>query len=188
MKELGLQDLLRYVLSGGIGIASLLLMYPKAACFVDHMNDAREVEIVLGSALVVGSLIYSVHRPLVYPVFFRVIGLRTLPYTSRTWRLINFWRPSQAEIDVDRWRWALKEESRRRWDEWGAQSHFLYCAAWAILLALVCGKCVGGTPNCHARCIFWFLFFVILVAGMVHNFRLLYSIAAEMNRSWPENS
>ena len=183
MKELGLQDLLRYVLAGGIGIASLLRMYPGAAFSVRNLDAAKEVEIVVGASLVLGSVIYNVHRALVYPVFYRIIGLVTLPCTNLTLWLLLPWRPSQDEIEADRWRRELKEEARQHWSEWGAQTHFLYCAAWAILLVLVFGRyVVGGAPDCQARRIFWIIFSVILVAGVVHNFRLLYTLAEEMSR------
>jgi hypothetical protein len=57
MKELGLQELLRYALSGAIGIASLLLMYPKAAYLVGHIEGAGGVTLILGAILVVGTLV-----------------------------------------------------------------------------------------------------------------------------------
>jgi hypothetical protein len=179
MKELGLQDLLRYALSGGIWIASLLLMYPKVACSIGQVEGAREVTLVLGSVLLVGTIIYNAHRALLFPVLFRLIGLITLPQINRSWWLLFPWRPSEAELEVDRWRWRLKGDDRRRWDEWGAQTHFLYCAAWAIFAALAVGKFVGGSPSCTASHVLCVLFAITLIAGMVNNYRLLYSIASE---------
>jgi hypothetical protein len=93
--------------------------------------------------------------------------------------LFSPWRPSNAEIDVDHWRWKIKDKDRRRWDEWGAQTHSLYCAAWAMLAALVCGPYLASPPNYRARPAAWVLFAVTLIAGMVNNYRLLYSINAE---------
>jgi len=108
-----------------------------------------------------------------------VIGLITLPRKNSTWKLLIPWLPSDAETDVDRWRWKLRDKDRRRWDEWAAQTHSLYCAAWATLAALVLGHYVAEPPNCRARQIVWVLFGITLIAGMVNNFRLLHSIAAE---------
>lgn len=178
MKELGLQELLRYALSGGVGIASLLLMYPKLACSMGHIAGAGEVTLILGSILVVGTLVYNIHRALLNPVIFRVIGLITLPWKF-TWKLFIPWWPSDAEMDFDNWRWGLK--NRRRWEVWAAHTHFLYCAAWATLAAFLFGRYVpgAGSPSCQAWHIFDFLFWVSLVAGIVNNFRLLYSINAE---------
>jgi hypothetical protein len=181
MKELGLQELLRYALSGGIGIAVLLLTYPKVAHSVGCMEGSREVTLVLGSVLVVGTLIYNLHRALLFPIFLRVV----IVLTTRPWKLtrssLKFYQPSATELDRDHWRWELAEAARRRWDEWGAQTHSLYCAAWAILAALALGR-VFGTPDPRALLIFPGLFVFTLVAAGVNNYRLLYSIDAERKR------
>lgn len=182
MKELGLQELLRYALSGGIGIAVLLLTYPKAACSVGHMEGAKEATLILGSILLVGTLIYNFHRALLFPVLLRFIGLWILDW-KYSWRLFILpWQPSDAELDVDHWRWRVDEKARRCWDEWGAQTHFLYCAAWTILVALILGDYVWGPPNSRAWHIFWYLFGLALIAGMVNNYRLLYTLNAEMSK------
>jgi hypothetical protein len=183
MKELGLQELLRYALSGGIGIASLLLMYPKVACLIGHIEGTAGVTLILGAILVVGTLVYNIHRALLFPPIFRAIGLITLPWINPTWKLLILWLPSDAEIEFDRWRWKLEDKDRRRWDEWSAQTHSLYCAAWATLAAFVFGRYLAGPPSCQSRQIFWVLFCTTLIAGMVNNFRLLYSIAAEKSSS-----
>lgn len=182
MKELRLQEVLRYALSGGIGIASLLLMYPKIASSIGQIEGAKEISLVLGSVLLVGTLIYNVHRALLFPVLFRVIGSIALPRKKFTYKFVIPWVPSEAELEVDSWRWQLEDHKRHRWDEWGAQTHSLYCAAWAIFSALIVGKCVWGTPNCRASHILWILFFITLIAGMVNNYRLLYSIVEERKK------
>jgi hypothetical protein len=176
LKELGFQELLRYALSGGIGVASLLLTYPKIACSVGRVEGAREVTLILGTILLLGTLIYNLHRALLFPVLFRVIGL-IVPIGKFKWTLLILYRPSEAEIELDRWRWNLK--ARSHWDEWGAQVHFLYCAAWAILATLTVGNCVAGPPNCRAWRIFLDLFFFTFGAGIVHHFRLLSLLVAE---------
>ena len=179
MKELGLQELLRYALSGCVGIASLLLMYPNVACLIGDLQSAGEVTLLLGAILVVGTLIYNVHRALLFPIFFRVIGLITLPSAKGPlWWF--FWRPSEAETQFDHWRWALKD--RRRWDDWGAQTHFLYCAAWATLAAFIFGRYAAGPPSCRAWHIFGALFGISLSAAVINNYRLLYSVTAERKR------
>jgi hypothetical protein len=181
MKELGLQDLLRYALSGGIGLAVLLLTYPAATSSIKDMEASKETTLILGSVLLIGTLIYNLHRALLFPVLFRIVGLITLHGTF-TWALFIPWWPSDRELRVDRWRWDHLNEKSRRWDEWGAQTHFLYCAAWAVLAALLLGKSVWGQADCRASRIFWPLFAITLLAGLVNNCRLLYSISAEMNK------
>jgi hypothetical protein len=90
----------------------------------------------------------------------------------------NPWVPSKDEMDIDRWRWNLGEIGLRRWAEWAAQTHFLYCAAWATLLAFIVGRCTWGWPGC--RSLAGILAAVFLFsAGMVNNYRLLYSMNAQ---------
>jgi len=183
MKELGLQELLRYALSGGVGIASLLLMYPNA-WQIGHLEDAGEVTLILGAVLVLGTSVYNIHRALLFPPFFRAIGLITISTDSRRRRFIEFcqcwwwWRPSKDEIAVDCWRWKCHKTERSRLDEWAAQTHFLYCAAWAILAAFLFGYGLAWPPNCRVRHILEFVFCASLASGMVDHYRLLYYINA----------
>jgi hypothetical protein len=191
MKELGLQELLRYALSGGVGIASLLLMYPNLAHLIGHIHNAGEVTLVLGAVLGLGTLVYNIHRALLYPPFFRWLGLITISQDSRWERFIQFcqfwwwWRPSKDEIEFDRWRLELPDKDREHWAEWGAHVHSLYCAAWATAASFWLGRYVtfeggtAGSPSCHARLIFAALFCISLIAGAVNNYRLLFCIKAE---------
>jgi hypothetical protein len=186
MKELGLQNLLRYAFAGGIAVASFLLMYPNLICPTAlcsfHIDGAEGVTLILGLVLIAGTVIYNVHRALVFPIFYRITGLLTLPYACAL-SLLNPWRPAERELEVDNWRWSHDKNARRRWDEWGAQTHFLYCAAWAIPAAWLAGKFLIST-SCRAEhgLFFLFLFAVTLLAGWVNNYRLLYTINVEMKR------
>jgi hypothetical protein len=189
MKELGLQELLRYALSGGIGIAVLLLTHPAILCSIVKMEAAKGATLVLGLVLLIGTLIYNLHRALIYPLFFRIVGLMVMGRNFSR-RSPNPWQPSEAELEVDRWRRRLPDEERRPWDEWGAQTHFLYCAAWAILAALLLGKHLWGTSDSGSWCIFWILFVIVIIAGFVNNYRLLYSLVVDKTASenlWKSN-
>jgi hypothetical protein len=181
MKELGLQELLRYALSGGVGIASLLLMYPGLACLVGHI-DSAEVTLLLGAILVLGTLIYNIHRGLLFPLIFRCVGLRTLYEKNTPRQFGNPWKPSEREIEIDRWRWKLTNEKRLRWDAWASHTHFLYCAGWATLASFIFGFCIDGSPSCQAWWILGVLLFLSFSAAWANNYRLLYSINAEMKR------
>lgn len=204
MKELRLQDVLRYALSGGIGIVVLLLTYPKTVCSINHLaaslgkpEGALGVTLILGVVLMIGTLIYNVHRAVIYPIFFWFLSCKTrsrardFEALARSAQLAGCcftkqfgcpWKPSKFELDLDYWRSGLCETQRRRWDEWGAQTHSLYCAAWAIFAALTLGCFFWGPPNCRAVCMFGLLFFVTLGAGIVANHRLLDSITDAKDR------
>src|SRR5271168_1343010 len=178
MKDLGLLEILRYALSGGIGIAVTFLTYPAAVCSVRGMDAAKETTLILGSVLLIGTLIYNVHRAMVFPFFLRYIGF--IVRCSFSWtEFAMVWRPIEPELEADRWRWKHQEEDRKRWDEWGAQTHSLYCAAWAMGLALIIGGCFWWPPNRRAILLFSLLFVITVFAGIVNNYRLMYSIAAE---------
>jgi len=181
MKDWEIEKLLRYALSGGIGLAVLLLRYPAVRGTIGGMEAGKEATLVLGLVLLIGTLVYNLHRALVYPALIRLLGWFALRWKF-SWRLLNAWKPLDAELEIDRWRWGCPDDKRRRWDEWGAQVHFLYCSAWGILAALLLGNLVWGTPDGRVPYIFWILFAVILFAGCVNNYRLLYSILADMDR------
>jgi hypothetical protein len=175
MKELGLQELLRYALSGGVGIAALRIIYPQSACLLSRAGG--EVTLLLGAILVGGSLIYNLHRSVLFPPIFRWIGRKTL-LPNQSLHVGCWWKPSRDEIALDRWRWKLADREGSRWGEWGAQTHFLYCAAWATLLALIVGLFKWGWPGCRG---IWGILAAIslLCVGFVNNYRLLYSMNAE---------
>lgn len=181
MKELGLQQLLRYALPGGIGVAVLFLTYPELDCQIKQLDTGKEATLILAAVLLVGALIYNLHRALLFPPLFRFLSWRTLEPKPGT---KNLYRPSLAELNVDRWRWKLgTKEERQRWDEWGAQTHFLYCVAWAIFAALAVGYFIAERVSLLCLKAFMILAVIMVVAGLVNNYRLLYTIAQEIRES-----
>jgi hypothetical protein len=189
MKELGFQDLLRNALSACVGIGAFLFMYPCGACLLGSMvgsgESAGRVTLILGSILTIGTLIYTIHRALAYPVVFRVIGLVAIKYRNHPWWIWWPFQPTAEELEVDRWRWQLGRDQIDRWDRWGAMTHFLYCAAWATLLARCVGRCFDLSPGRHAGGVFRTIFFATLVGALLNNYRLLFSISSEMSRPDP---
>ena len=178
MKELGLQELLRYALAGAAGLVALLLTYPYARESVSKVQGIGEASLVVGAVLLVGSLVYSLHRALVFPLLSRLaIGFlavcRTLP---RDRDLLIPYRPTKLEVELDLWRWRHNPSIQKELShlaEWGAQVHFLYCTTWAIQIAIWFGG-LGGRED---PIIWWKLFLLsvlTLVAGFVSNLRLLF--------------
>jgi hypothetical protein len=181
MKELGLLDLLRYALSGGIAVAVLFLAHPSQACYVIGMDGAKAATLLIGSVLLIGTLIYNIHRALLFPIFLRYLGF--FANWTFKWSEVLPWKPSESELRIDRWRWNHQEARRKRWDEWGAQTHSLYCAAWATIAALLVGKYLWGAPECTAWRLSWSAFGIFLLSGIVNNYRLLSSVVAEMRHT-----
>ncbi len=152
MKDLKLEELLRYGLSGGLLLLVLLLMHPNWRDGLAKASGIGGTAILIGVTLLAGSLIYALHRALAYRVVltmavFILICCRVYDWESR---IILPFVPSKMELGMDRWRLAL----RQRQDvmdpftaEWGAQVHLLYCSAWAILLGMVLGPLL---PNCQS--------------------------------------
>jgi cellobiose-specific phosphotransferase system component IIC len=180
MKELRFNEVLRYALSGGIALATFFILQPCLARRVLQLEALKTAAFVGGTILLIGVFLYNLHRALIFPVLLRIALLLVLGQTDRerkTSEGFKFWfpyRPALAEINLDLWRWS-QETTRKHWDEWGAQVHFLYCSAWAILLALLIGryssKQWGNLAHSKAALS---VALVALVAAVVHHLRLLY--------------
>jgi len=104
MKEMNLEDLSRYAFSGGWFLIVLLLQHPK---WLDRSPSAiGGVTAVIAAALLVGTLIYALHRALAYRFIFTVAALILVLF--RVYRferaLVTPLVPSRAEVGIDDWR------------------------------------------------------------------------------------
>lgn len=194
--KLRLDDLLRYALSGGAGLGTLWLTYPDLVPSAQQ-GPGFALTTVVGFTFIAGSIIYSLHRAMVYPVFYRLALRSRLERVANwkafvcSWKVRDFeilavWKTLDAEMELDRWRWKNKEHfASTRLSEWGAQVHLLYCAAWAILAALF----VGGL-TAHPRP-YWYLFhllaMVLALAGYFSNRRLVLMVD-DLKKPAPEPS
>lgn len=77
VEQLGLQDLLRHVLPGVVALASLAAVYPAARLFLIEGKIEQSspgiypsylVAIDLGLIVLIGTLVYALHRALSYPL------------------------------------------------------------------------------------------------------------------------
>jgi hypothetical protein len=193
VRDLKLEELLRYGFSGGLLLLVLLYMHPSWRDGLAKASGVGWTAILIGVALLAGSLIYALHRALAYRVAFTVTVIILICSRVYDWesRIIRPFIPSELELGMDRRRLAL----RQRQDvldqftaEWGAQVHFLYCAAWAILLGMVLGPLF---PNCQ-RIISHRTYFVasaVLVFGAFwHHARLLWWIKANEGQNFAESA
>ena len=85
MKNLKLSELLRYSLAGGIALFVIILVNPKALTNVVPDGDFLKSTIGAALVMILGSLIYSVHRAILYPIIYRcfLIGFALLTWTAR---------------------------------------------------------------------------------------------------------
>jgi hypothetical protein len=191
LKDLNLEELLRYGFSGGLLLVVLLLMHPSWRDDLAKANGIGGTAILMGVSLLAGSLIYALHRALAYRLLFTLVILFLILIRKHKWNhtIILPLCPSETELRIDRWRLRLKA-TKDFMDpftaEWGAQVHLLYCSAWAILL----GKLLAPLfPNCQSiisQCAYYVAFIVLLVAALWQNARLILWIKANEDQCFPE--
>ena len=176
MKELRLEELLRYALSGGAALAAWYLVFPYARQIV-KIGSVAEATLLLSTALLLGSLVYNVYRSLMYPIILRLILLvmvlfRLFPFSRD---LLLPYIPADLELRLDTWRWRSVQQdhfSKPVFPEWGAQTHFMYCSSLSIPLAFWFGR-LGGAPNHQWWAHLWKVACLLALAAVVHHVRLL---------------
>jgi hypothetical protein len=169
--NLNIGDYLRFVLAGAWYLMALLLMHTEA--FGDFYRNNSGPLIIL--ALIIGALIYSVHRAVIFPLFYKSLLFlfrksKGVGRDNLVW--IPFY-PSKLEIELDVKRWKERKDEKsliRNLVDWSSQIHFLYCTAWAFLLALLSNRYVDDANRKNLN-IVWLLFVVILVSGFVSHLR-----------------
>jgi hypothetical protein len=154
MQQFRIDELLRYALCGGLFLATFLVAHPSSPEILTQTRGIGDATVLLGIVLLIGSLIYTMHRAItfhliLYPLAWGILALfRVYPFE---WGMVIPFRLSRVERDLDRWRLSLCRSQDPLYAviaEWGAQVHFLYCSALAILLALFIATysydCVDG--------------------------------------------
>ncbi len=181
MGNLTFQQIFRYALSGGITLLVLLGVYDAPGSESDGQLDVTSLggaALLSAVALVVGGLIYTLHRAIAYPLIYRVLllagPLRCDRKKSRAWNIL--WPSNEEqERDILRWRKRNTEGSPvSMLSEWATQIHYLYCSGWAILVGHLVGSALGwATRSSLCRPSFW-LVLVFFTAGVYHHARYLY--------------
>lgn len=169
--NLNIGDYLRFVFAGGWYLIALLLMHNKY--FIDFYKDNSGPLIIL--ALIIGALIYSFHRAIVFPLLYKVLlflfrNSKTVGRDRLLW--IPFY-PSKLEIELDIKRWRERKDRKsviNNLTEWSSQIHFLYCTAWAFLLALLSNRYINDKNQNNINLV-WGLFIVILISSFVSHLR-----------------
>jgi hypothetical protein len=185
-----INQLLRFLLAGGWTVICYFFTNPIA--YKNLQND-KTLDLILIS-LVLGSIVFIIHRAIVYPFLFRLICIGLIPFKKMKWKLsllIPFF-PTKDEIKVDFHRWALRRDTKKSLSknitDWGSQIHFLYCCAIGSLLTIIFSKLVGGYEQQKLRYMWW-AFGLLLFCGFINHIRaLLYDIELRKREKEPQGS
>jgi hypothetical protein len=160
MKGMPLGELLRYGLAGGNLLVLFYLRYRPELPAVDEIGTSA---IVLGASLLLGAIVYSLHRALPYPFIMFPLALRIAGYRSS---VKEFEKERDAALDTN-------ARVQRHAPEWGAQVHFLYTLCWSTLLAPLLGSLAGLRVTANPGYWIYALAVAYLVAGVIHHVRLI---------------
>lgn len=181
--SLNLNEYLRYFIAGAVSIICYLFLNPDTFEKIDIRNNSlTSIPLALAS-FVFGALIYSVHRALLYPCYYRfmfiirfiVSGFRRNRWD---WGYLIPVHPSETQINEDfrRWRERRIEKSfSNDLKEWASQVHFLYCSALAILIGILLTKVPSECKSIEKEhlCIAWIVFGLLFLSGIIHHYRYL---------------
>lgn len=159
MKDLSLNDVLRYALAGGNFFVLFVWQFrPEVAIDSELTKSAA----VLGVCLLVGSIVYVSHRAIPFPLVFLPLALRAAGYTRGTQEL-----DSRRSAVLEK-----REYLRDALSEWGAQVHFLYALFWTTVMAPLIGLVATEYEPQVASWLVLTIGALYLIAAFVHNVRL----------------
>ncbi|MBW7991825.1 MAG: hypothetical protein FVQ84_17655 [Planctomycetes bacterium] len=183
MGNLTFQQIFRYALPGGITLLILLGVYKAPGSESGGHFDVTSIggaAVLSGVALVVGGLIYTLHRAIAYPIIYRLLlfagPLRLDRAMSRAWWWNILWTSrEELERDIRRWKERTQKDSPvSELQEWGTQIHYLYCSCWAIIVGHLLGLLLGWATRSTLYCLSGWLLLVFFAAGVYHHARHLY--------------
>ena len=173
LETLSLPELFRYFFCGGAFVC--VFRYSRGTHGLPPADSAAVLFVI---ALLAGSVIYAVHRSLIYPAFGRAALWLALGRPKRKGaRYYNPFKPLLGEISRDQARWKRRQDEKSvqcHLDEWAAQVHLLYCVAWATLLATTIATLWFPLPSTGVSRFSWLLTFAVsisLVAAFVADYR-----------------
>ncbi|TAK61814.1 MAG: hypothetical protein EPO24_05535 [Bacteroidetes bacterium] len=182
MQELKLNDLLRYAFSGAIAMFTFVILYNPNIEPIKG-NIALGDTAVLGVlALLIGSLIYTFYRSVIYPLLYRFILIVLVlqkKYVFELGMLIPF-RPTELELDLDTKRWKVRKDKEsiiNNLIEWSSQIHFLYTTNIAMISAFISATYLQNYSRLQIETDipekFWFVNIVIFSSALVTHWRAL---------------
>jgi len=140
MKNFRLNEYLRYGLSGAVVLLTLGFTYPQTASWLCIDSKLAQASIVAGLMLLIGILIYSVHRVILYPIIYRIM-LNKIHGFEWEYSYLFPWKfaDHEIELDVKRTKKSCEDNNpyENGFDEWFSRIHFLYCSTWAVFGSLI---------------------------------------------------
>jgi hypothetical protein len=162
-------DVVRFILPGGVAVLAFVLLHPPAENLASFSVGAATLLAVF--MLVVGNLLHGLHRAVLYPQIFalflfgliRIAPRGGVAKPRRVWplllALIHF---SEAERLVTFWEACQYKPNDVLWGHLRRISlrvHFLYTCGWAIILALATAGCdapyAASARGAHTSLVLW---------------------------------
>ncbi len=170
MDKLNLNELLRYGFAGALFLISLVSSFKEAQEIISKLpSDFFGATTVLGVVLVGGSLLYAVHRAVLYPIIYQLQSM--VVYRNKY--------VDTQKLDALR-NWMLLDGSVSKIQNLfsiglgngGSQVHFLYCSLWAITLSLTLGAILEWSPT-DIKILSLILLPIIGVSALISHYRFL---------------
>jgi hypothetical protein len=146
MERFGLNQYLRYGLSGTVFLLTLIFIHLQTAyCFsLSIYSKFTQASIVAGLILLllIGISIYTIHRSIIYPLIYRYLLIKVHGFKRNSLSFCPFkFSPGEIELDVKRLKRRCEENNPYTvgLNEWFSRIHFLYCSGWAIIIGLILG-------------------------------------------------
>lgn len=169
MKNLNLDEMLRYVLAGGMLVLCLLVNHEVPHHLVKLAKQSGggiiTFSFLAAFSFLIGSLLYALHRAAPYWFFYMLLTAFTHDGVPT------------RNLDFERWRRErMPATLQSKFKEWASQIHFLYCLTWAVFLSQIIGEALGwksriNTAFCE-NLIYW-LGSGILCFSLFHHLRYL---------------
>lgn len=130
LKDLGFDEYLRNVFSGGITLFAWIVLSPDKVGFLVIKGALSQGFVLFGLSLLIGVLIYSIHRAIIYP---RLV--------QRFFLMLVYWEYRRKGFKVCVTKFAIlswerlkdEKDSLHHIRKWASKFHFLWCTSWGVV-------------------------------------------------------
>lgn len=177
MKGLGIEEFLRYALSGAVGLAIYWLAFIPGDRFSTMLKFPT---LTFGVAMTFGAIIFALHRGFLYPLLIdgfilehvqrEIIENKEPDSALRLTQVIFDWHITWWEKTEDPTESPLRNSAAIPLRKWVAHYQSLYCSGWATLAALVGGRMLRADFCCvNGRWSFWFLVPLLFIYAAIYS-------------------